>query len=290
MTVNYTGNLFQLWNGTSTLNIGQINGKVNLSTWPAFCGGVASNCKYSKIYAQINTGANDLTPSTFNVTSNGGPNCTASTYVCAAPFLIDTNTNLPIVTTGTGQEYIVAGETAATGITGGTSSMSMIYNGINIQATLCCGPFGIGHSYLQADTQGTAFYVLTQYGIGTFNPCKTSTAFCTGIDEESNGDVADYSSVVQSIVSGVTFNSATNTVTAVMNGQPLFSRTPPQTTLNVGLYIHFGGGADLSQPADGNMREVLISNAALTNAQQAIVFYNMRNFFGCSLFPNNLAL
>src|ERR1019366_5699772 len=65
LKASYSGPLFQLWNGSTTLDIGQTNHIADMTTWSAFCSGVQSNCKVSKIYAQIHTGPNDLIPSIY---------------------------------------------------------------------------------------------------------------------------------------------------------------------------------------------------------------------------------
>jgi hypothetical protein len=51
----------------------------------------------SKIYAQIHSGSNDLVPGVFNAPY--GPNCSTGGYTCAAKFIVETATGLPILTT-----------------------------------------------------------------------------------------------------------------------------------------------------------------------------------------------
>ena len=94
-TATYRGALFELWNGSSTLNIGQTpNHAVDLSTYAAFCGGsmtptthngtavlVSTTCYYAALYDAIQGSPNTLVPITFN--TQFGPNCSAvaRTYV-----------------------------------------------------------------------------------------------------------------------------------------------------------------------------------------------------------------
>jgi|HubBroStandDraft_2_1064218.scaffolds.fasta_scaffold163917_1 hypothetical protein len=139
------------------------------------------------------------------------------------------------------------------------------------------------HKFNAGDTLGTDFMIALGYGQsgnGVWTNCATSATFCAGIEEESINDLSDYSASgpINAILS-VTFNSGTNTVTAILNGHSLFSRNPPAHSLNPGTYVHLGGGGDLSQPAPTLMREALIFNAALSSGQQSAVLSNMTAFY-----------
>jgi hypothetical protein len=292
MKASYAGPLFQLFNGSTTLDIGQTaNHTADMTTWSAFCSGVQSNCKFGKIYGQINS--NTLVPSTV-LAFNANPDCTGGTnYKCAAPFAIEAGTGLPILKTTTAQEYyngngtLGADDTAVTGITSGQNPLSIVYNGISLQVNACCGSIGMTHKYSAADTIGTDFMVMLNYGTGSGFPetdCSAGTKFCAGIEEETDGNTADYGSVAKNIIASVTFNGS-NVVTARQNGNALFSTSPGAPTLNPGVYLHFGGGGDLGQPAPTNMREALFTNSALSSANQAAIERNMQQFYIDMNFP-----
>jgi hypothetical protein len=288
MTTTYSGPLFQLYNGSSTLDVGQTGSHAaNMTTWSAFCSGVASNCVYSKIYAQIHTTSNDLIPSVFSAPF--GPNCsTGGAYLCAAPFAIEAATGLPIISTTAPEEYTIAGDASATGITGGTGSTSVIYNGQAVTNEFCCGMFGIAHKYNAGDVTGTDFLVVLAYGLtgnGNWANCTTATTYCIGLDEEGAGEGRDYGTSQINTILSIVFNSGTNTVTGTLNGQLLINNSPPDTTINPGTSIHFGGGGDLGQPDPATMREGLITNSALSSAQQTSVLNNMTAFFSGVSFP-----
>src|SRR6185369_4186957 len=111
MTASYKGPLFQLGlaadKNAKTLDIGQTDAHTaDMTTWSAYCGGSASKCVVSKIYAQIHSGSNDLLPAIWN--APWGPNCSAGGYTCAAKFTIESATNLPILTTVAPQEYALS--------------------------------------------------------------------------------------------------------------------------------------------------------------------------------------
>ena len=60
------------------------------------------------------------------------------TNECAAPFAIEEATGLPILKTTVPQEYTIAGDAPATGINGGTTAMSILFNGQPILEQLYC--------------------------------------------------------------------------------------------------------------------------------------------------------
>ena len=261
MTTNYAGPLFQLYNGSTTLDIGQINGAVDLSTWSAFCSGQVVNCKYSKFYGQIN--GNHLVPAVF--AAPYGPNCTGSpVYKCGAPFSIEVATGLPIISTGASQEYTLASDANATGVNGPGSDLSIVYNGrsVYLAGGMCCGPFGIGHPYNGADVKGTDFFISVAYGqwdtVG--NQCQTVSTYCIGIDEESEGDWIDYGSSIINLVAIITYNQSANKVTANLNGTDVINKTPVATFSNTGNTIHqpAGGDQDADSPGAGPDRKSVV--------------------------------
>ena len=286
MTTNYSGPLFQLYNGTTTKDVGQTTSHAaDLTGVSSFCGGIPGTCVYGKIYAQVQGSHNDLIASTINTPF--GPNCTASTYVCAAPFAIEAATGLPIVNTGTNQEYALASDQNSIGITStGSASMSITYNGASVTTPMCCGIFGITHQANAGNTTGTDFGIVLSYSNTGLAPCGTSTTYCVGIDEELAGDSGDYGSSPINLVGIITYNRPTNTVTGAVNNHSIFSISPPNSpTLNSGIAVHFGGGGDLSQPAPATMREVLVTNTAMTSGQQSSVYSNVTSFFSQISYP-----
>lgn len=304
---SYSGPLFQLYNGSSTLDIGQ-NGShgVDLSTWSAFCSGVASNCKYAKIYAQIHTGgANDLIPSVFF--GPFGPDCTGGgAFKCATPFSIDATTGLPIfISNGTAQTsspynigaqtglYTLVNDQNATGVNGPASSSSITYIGRSMvppassPGGMCCGPFGIGHAYNSPDTLGTDFFISIAFGHGNFsqwNQCISATNYCIGIDEESEGDWADYGSSIINLIATITYDQPSNKVTADLNGTQLINKTPTATFSNTGNTIHLGAGGDLSEPAPATFWEIIVTNSAMSLATHTTISNNVKAYYPTTTF------
>ncbi len=289
MTAGYSGALFQLYNGSTTLDIGQVNGKVDMTTWSTFCSGVASNCVYAKFYAQIQGHANDLVPSV--VSAPFGPDCSGGTiYKCAAPFTIEAATGLPAISTTTAQEYNIGGsDTAATGIPGGNASVTVLYNGKSVQTGSCCGMFGISHKYNAADTQGTDFLIDLSWGTSSLTVCGSASSFCLAIDEEGQPgppDQADYGTAVINLLAVVTFDQSANRVTGAVNNRTVFNNSPPaNATLTPGNFIHLGGGGDLSQPAPVFMREGLIMNSAMSSVDKTANFTSARTFYNVLQYP-----
>lgn len=288
MTNNYSGPLFQLYNGTTTKDVGQTGAHAaDLTGVSTFCGGTPGTCVYGKIYAQVQGSHNDLVASTIQA-PGGGPNCTASTYVCAAPFAIEAATGLPIIITGTNQEYALASDQNSVGITStGSASMSIVYNGASVTVNnFCCGVFGVTHQANAGNTIGTDFSISPAYGNAGLSQCMTSTTYCVGIDEELAGEGGDYGSSPINLVGVITFNISTNTTTGSVNTHSIFSVSPPGgNPLNSGLAVHFGGGGDLSQPAPATMREALVTNTAMTSGQQSNIYSNMASFFSQLSYP-----
>jgi Alpha-L-arabinofuranosidase B, catalytic len=319
MASKYTRPLFQLYNGTTTIDIKQTSSHTpNMSTWSTFCGGTmitkngistSSTCSFSKIYAQIHGHANDLIPSVFR--GNADPvNCnTDGPYLCAAPFAIEVATGLPIVDTGLpGQArpaavYTLSGDGAATGIPAGNSPnairtlpLSIMYNGRSVPGQYyCCGVFGLTHNYAANDTLGTDFMAALSYA--SLTPldvnCATNKTYCVGSENESINDLADYGSqpVGNAIVSVIYSYSPGPSVTGYLNDVRQFVHSPPNITvqrggfLNPGTSIHFGGGGDLSVADEAVAREMLITNTAMSPTDQSAAFSNMTAFYSGLSFP-----
>lgn len=292
-TASYSGPLFQLWNGSATLDIGQTAGHVaDMTTWSAFCGGVASNCKYSKIYAtRVTNGTNDLIPSIYNgtfglpVCSSGGP------YVCAAPFTIDTGgsgSGLPVLSLTTGQLYTLVGDNVATGINGGTASMSIIAIVQPINSSMCCGSFGIYHFHSAPDIDGTDFGISLGYGPNTPPelPCDVGN-YCFGFDLEGEGPANNYSTTFWPNILVTAWNDAsTGLLSAYLNSHLVVNAAPPGVApVNAGTSVHVGAGGDLSQPAPTIMRlGILINGMVSTVDRTAIYNWTIARYPGLS-FP-----
>lgn len=288
MTANYRGPLFQLYNGSATLDVGLNSAhQVDLSTWSEFCGGVQSNCVYGKIYAQIQVGQNDVIPSIFR--SFGVPDCSGGTaYKCACPFSIDSSSGLPILdSTLATCLYAKAGDASGVGITGGNNNVSVGYVGRGVNSTFCCGQFGISHCYNCGDVEGTDFLLTVGFGnAGSFPPCHSSTTYCMGVDEELVFDTGDYGSSIINVAAFATYAAGSNTVTGAVNGHSLFSASPPNAgSLAPGTSIHFCAGGDLSGPAPCKMFEGFITNTTLSLGQQNSVLSNATAFYSALSFP-----
>jgi hypothetical protein len=283
----YAGPLLKITNtsNATTMDIVQDGAhKADMSTWAAFCGGsnstvngitTNSHCVVSKIYAEVQGSSNDLVPGVFN--GPFGPDCTAGGNACACPFAIEVATGLPILHATAPCEYTLVGDGNATGVTAGTSSLSLFYEGLAIGTTYCCGPAGIGHAYNVSDVIGTTFYLSVaegQFSIPAGNACQTSTSYCSGLDEESIGDLVDYSpSNVGPVFAAGAFNGSTNKVSSYINGGLLRSAVTPAAALCTGCAginlpgsVHVGGGGDLSQPTPALMRHFGFTNTAISQS------------------------
>jgi alpha-L-arabinofuranosidase B-like protein len=296
MTASYKGPLFQLGlaadKNAKTLDIGQTAAHtVDMTTWSAYCGGSASKCVVSKIYAQIHSGSNDLLPAIWN--APWGPNCSAGGYTCAAKFTIESTTNLPILTTVAPQEYALSGDNFATGVTGGSKAIGLMYNGRPVPNTVyCCGVFGITHKYNAEDVFGTDFMVALAYGWRDSNGCciavncGKNNSYCVGAEEEENNDLFDYgSSPVDNALVVTQFDPAANAVITFMNGKQVLSHSPPKAKINAGTAIHLGGGGDLSQPDPVLMREAFITNALMSASNVTALKANSEAFYPTLKFP-----
>jgi hypothetical protein len=276
-----------------TLDIGQTSDrKADMTTWSAFCGGSASNCVVSRIYAQIHKTSNDLVPGVFKTPWN--PDCSAGGYTCAGKFIVETATGLPMLTTDAPQEYSLSGDAFGTGVNGGKKAMCLVYNGKPVANTVyCCGVFGITHKYNQEDVHGTDFMVVLAYGwkdqggCCIASNCGASNKYCVGAEEEENNDLYDYgTSPIENAFVVTQFDPGPNAVSCYLNGTKVFTHSPPKIGLNVGTAIHLGGGGDLSQPDPVRMREAMISNNVITDSEAKALMANTSNFFPTLKFPN----
>jgi len=294
MVASYTGPLLQLGRTSdkTTLNIGQTSAHTaDMTTWSAFCNGSQSNCVVAKIYAQVHSGNNDLTPGVWNTPWK--PDCSAGGYTCAAKFTIESATGLPILTTVSPQEYALSGDNFATGINGGTKAMGIMYNGKPVaNSVYCCGVIGLTHKYNATDTHGTDFMLALAYGWRDSGGCciavncGSSTSYCVGAEEEEDNDLADYgTSPVANALVVTQFDPTSNAVSTYLNGTQKFSHSPPKAQLNAGTAIHLGGGGDLSQPDAVLMREAFFTNAVMSASTVTALKSNAVAFYPALSFP-----
>ncbi|HZL21475.1 MAG TPA: arabinofuranosidase catalytic domain-containing protein [Polyangia bacterium] len=294
MVASYTGPLLQLGRTSdkTTQNVGQTSAHAaDLSTWSAFCGGSQANCVVAKVYAQVHSGSNDLTPGVWKTPWN--PDCSAGGYTCAAKFTIEAATGLPILTTVSPQEYALSGDNFATGINGGTKAMGIMYNGKPVaNSVYCCGVIGLTHKYNATDTHGTDFMLALAYGWRDSGGCciavncGSSTSYCVGAEEEEDNDLADYgTSPVANALVVTQFDPTSNAVSTFLNGTQKFSHSPPKAQLNAGTAIHLGGGGDLSQPDAVLMREAFFTNAVMTSSTVTALKANALAFYPALSFP-----
>jgi hypothetical protein len=300
MTVNYSGPLFQLNNGTTTLDIGQTTShKADMTTWSAFCSGVASNCKISKIYAQIQGSANDLTPSTY---FNAG--CSAGGLTCAAVFQIETATGLPVIEAGFSTadftkggccytrlpgsgSYLISGDVPATGINGGTTATSVWLSSTVLDHATCCGVFGISHASTAPDTPGTDFLLFTDIANNYPPDTASCTAgHCVGVDVEAFisptnsytatvGDNANYL-----VTWDGTSGAGTNTFCNYYNGTQLGCAPATTSGQNTPTSVHLGAGGDDSDPAPVMFRSGFIANSVVSSTVAAALKANEAAFYG----------
>jgi hypothetical protein len=295
MTSAYSGPLFQIYNGTTTLDIVQTSGRAaNMTTWSAFCGSALTawflpqyeyspNCYVTKIYAQVHTTANDLQDTNNFCTPIPG---------CSAPFSIDTLTGLPILITNLVGVYTIGGDDAAlTGIPGGTAnSVSEMYEGLPQQTTYCCGQFGLTHATSAPDTLGTDFMVALGYwqrGLG-FIQCNSATDYCAGSEDETSNDLWDYSATGGDAVVAIAYNHVANSITAWVNNDTLGTNSPPCfqggcSPFNPGNFLHVGGGGDLGRENTW-MRDGLITNTVMSSGDVSAAFGNTAAFYGSLTF------
>lgn len=293
MSGNYKGPLFQLVrvSDSAVLTIGQtVSGAADMTTWSTFCSGVAANCDFGRIYAQIHTdGHNDLVPSTFN--SGVGSNCSAGGITCAAPFRIEAATGLPAISIVAPAGYTLALDTTAEGVSGGANSVSIEVNGQNILAAqTCCSVFAISHFWSDADVSGTDFGLVLGYGQPSnraWARCSTATTYCLGMEQELTGTGADYGSTAPiNIIAMVNFDSGADATSGYFNGSRLFD-VPPPASPAANTHIRLGVGADLGQPDPTYLREMLITNTAMSSSDEQAVRCNMTAFYSTLSFPGS---
>lgn len=278
----YTGPLFQIAlasNHASTLDIGQTASHVaDMTTWSAFCGGVQTNCVYSKIYSQIHATSNDAVPGTYQNPIGCATNC-------YAPFSIDPTTGLPWMTVGNGQptpEYTLAADAALTGVNGGTNDITvlLVARTIPYSVSPCCGSFGLGHFYTDPNTTGTNFEIAVNYN---------GSVYFMGTDYEGTGQAGCSKSAAGGpidVIDMIAVNSGSTLATGISNGTVCWSGNPPfGTAINAGTHLRVGGGGDVSQPAPLTFRDGMIFNAFLTPADEAVIETNLRSFYSQLTFP-----
>ena len=294
MVASYTGPLLQLGRTSdkTTLNIGQTSAHTaDMTTWSAFCNGSQSNCVVAKVYAQVHSGNNDLTPGVWNTPWK--PDCSAGGYTCASKFTLESATGLPILTTVSPQEYALSGDNFATGINGGKTAMGIMYNGKPVaNSVYCCGVIGLTHKYNATDTHGTDFMLALAYGWRDSGGCciavncGSATSYCVGAEEEEDNDLADYgTSPVANALVVTQFDPISNAVSTFLNGIQKFSHSPPKAQLNAGTAIHLGGGGDLSQPDAVLMREAFFTNAVMSSSTVTALKANAVAFYPALSFP-----
>ena len=231
MTRSYSGPLFQVVVGDQNTSISsaakhdatQIPGHgVNIADLRSFCGSPLSNCIVSKIYAQIRGSANDIVTSAFRCSNSN----------CAAQLALDgSGTGMPRIPVGIPlarlsglgvSQYTIAGDATATGITGGRSSSSSVFEvGFSYPATVCCGSFGISHAWDAANTPGTDLLVGIQFGTATiYVVCPASNDYCLFPDLESNNRPVPISLGTTALFTAnlMTWNSSTNRLSGYSNG------------------------------------------------------------------------
>jgi hypothetical protein len=284
MTGAYTGNLYQLTriSDSATLDVGQTGHVVDLSTYAAFC--ASTTCYWTKIYAQIHPGSNDL------VSSTASPNgCNFGTLTCATPFNIETATSLPVLHPSTPAEYFISGDAAANGIIGGAAAASIVLNGKNrVTQAACCNVFGMDHRYDAAQTPGTDFGLVLSYGTGGLAACLTAATYCLSTDLELSGNGSDYGGSIVApinVIATVNHDGAGLNSTGYLNGHLVFSQTPG-ATINAGTRLHLFGGGDFSQPALADVRELMVTNTQMSSGDEAIVRANMKAFYSGLSFPD----
>lgn len=287
VTSTYSGPLFQVYNGTTTTDIGQTaQHTANLSTLFTACAN-SSTCVISKVYAQIGGSANDLRPYLTSDGGNGSITCTG-TYSCAPPVTIDPTNGLPAIAT----PFPTALYNSTTGETWGGANPTSVFAYTNLAAqSACCGFFGIAHASASADTAGTDFLPGLTYGSGhTYSNCSTSTAVCAMLDIELYmNDGADVTFSLSNASYMTTTAGGAGTITTYWNNAtPIYAAVPKSgTTLNIGKYPRVGGGGDMSH-VYSVMQEGFIASAAwgatdFTNLSTNVsAFYGARSKGACS--------
>jgi hypothetical protein len=279
VTSSYSGPLFQVYNGTTTTDIGQtVQHAADMAALFTACANQPI-CVYSKVYAQIGGSLNDLRPYLTSDGGNGSINC-ATTYDCAPPVMIDPANGLPVIVT----PFPTALYNSTTGETWGGGNPTSVFSYASMASwSDCCGFFGIAHASSAPDTQGTDFLQGLTYGNGhTYSNCSTSTANCANLDIEIKmNDGADVTfSLTQGNYMTTTAGGAGVINTYWNSSTPIYSATPVSgTTLNIGKYPRVGGGGDMSH-VNSIVQEGLIANASWTATDYANLSSNVSAFYG----------
>lgn len=308
MRSNYTGPLFQLYNGTNVLDIGQntTTRAADMTTWSTFCSGVASNCKFSRIYAQIQNTNNDMVAVNYPVSS--GCQGIFSFTPCMATFTIEGATGLPVVISpGQAQglpEYSAnslaqSGITSGTygddapliGVATGTAPGTVVVNSVSLTSatTNCCGMIGPAHKFNVNPLQSGSD---VQQGGAAFAAAPTNMGIAGeglgGLFDGNNIPLVGQANAVQ--IYTHQFNPVPKN-TGWFNGVTSFEHSPAQEPTNMysGPYIHMGGGGDLSQPQTIDWRETLLTNDVMTLANKNLVFANETAFYSGLTFPSPTA-
>jgi hypothetical protein len=292
----YAGGLFQLYNGTTTLDVGSTNDVVDTSGIAAFCAG-ASDCTVHGVYDQVR---GVLIPSPPSKVSGAMPAECTSTYACGCPFFFDPETGLPELVTSYPCEYDVSYSSLAPG------PLSVVVNGKDYQN----GEFGVGHSPATTPlVNGTDFLTYNWFGnIGAFPGapwtfgyvnCSGSGVHCLGIDEETSAENYDVS-VEPGGIGGayggaglggdslqmITWDNSTHVKAYVNSSTALFDDSPPATVqssvdpqpLIPGNHVKIACGGDCSQ-SQLIFRDGLISNALWGSAEFSAIQTHFNTFY-----------
>lgn len=297
----YTGPLFQLYNGVTTLDVGQVarTHAVDLSTYGNFCSNgnsttqtvngiavlVSSSCVFGIFYDHT-ANANNLIPAVFLTTAF---DCSGGTaYKCAVPFMIEVATGLPFINTTGMQNYTLSGDLPANGITPGHQSISVVEVGSGPAVAICCGSYGIYHKYNAGiGLDPSDFAVALSYGNATFNCGATSTTHSLEIDGEGciTGLFADYGTTQISTIMVIAYSASTDKVSGWVNGTLKFGPTTSNSAPRLNLTsIHLGSGGDGTTPAPTPFREGFMVNGDIT-ANIAALEANITAFYGSLSFP-----
>lgn len=305
VTASYAGPLFQYVVGDGTTDISTAtkhdaaqNGShaVDIPALQALCGSTLTNCILTTIYAQIHTTSNDLPSAPHGAFNNCGNNTN-----CAAQLTLDSTNTVVQIDAGIAQsrlnfnessQYTIAGDALATGISGGTGSISVM---VNMHMTgiqdPCCGFFGISHLWSDPDINGTDFILAILYDSRYGPPCASGNLsdYCVNLDLEGAHISPTTGAVISTTLKDLVYFGTTDGTpswntgtwingTAYINGTVLGG-------LNVPAHVHLGGGGDLTLPAPTTFREGLIWNVALTPTNEAAIFANEQTRYPGLSFP-----
>ena len=301
LIASYAGPLFQLYNGVTTLDVGQVARThiVDLSTYLNFCSNgswqnqtvnglsvlVSSSCVFGIFYDHT-ANANNLIPAVFHTTAF---DCSGGTaYKCAVPFMIEIATGLPFINTTGMQNYTLSGDLPANGITPGHQSISVVEVGSGPAVAICCGSYGIYHKWDAGVVLDPSDFSITySYGNAIFNCGATSTTHSLEIDGEGciAGLFADYGTTQINTIMMIGYSASTDKVSGWINGTlkfgPTTSNSAPRSNLTS---IHLGSGGDGTTPAPSPFREGFMVNGDIS-ASVAAVKANITAFYSSLSFP-----